>query len=140
MEIINNLLTIISMFLLIIILDYLWLGLILQDFIIEQFGSLVKVENQSIDIKLWIGLITWLIIAVGVFIFAVNPSSTIVEAVMMGALFGFIVYSVYDLTNLTFLKDYPIKFVFIDIVWGTVLCSILSTTGFIIKNSLPNIL
>jgi uncharacterized membrane protein len=32
----------------------------------------------------------------------------------------------YDLTNLTFLKDYPVSFVAIDIMWGTFLCAIIT--------------
>jgi uncharacterized membrane protein len=114
--------TIFVMFVVIIILDYLWLGIISKKFIIDQFGSLVKVKNGSIQINLIVGLITWFIIALGVFIFAVNPSEGLKQTLLLGAIFGFISYAIYDLTNLTFIVNYPIKFVFVDIAWGTVLC------------------
>jgi uncharacterized membrane protein len=47
-------------------------------------------------------------------------------AVGYGALMGFLMYAMYDLTNLTFLKDYPMSFVAIDIMWGTFLCAIIT--------------
>lgn len=127
-------LTIFTMFVTIIIFDYIWLGIITRKFIISQFGSLVNVKDGSIQIKLLVGLLTWFIIALGVYIFAVYPSSTISGALILGATFGFISYAIYDLTNLTFIAKYPVKFVFVDIFWGTFLCSTMSAVGFFIRN------
>jgi uncharacterized membrane protein len=134
MEIINTIIILISMFLTIILLDYLWLGVITKDFIKAQWKSLVKVKYGKIQVKLGIGLITWFIIATGAFIFVVNPSKTIQEVIMFGAIFGFISYAIYDLTNLTFIHNYPVKFVFVDIAWGTFLCSAISLVGYIVRS------
>jgi len=127
-------LTLIGMFISVIILDYLWLGIITKKFIISQFGSLIKLENGNIKINLSVGLITWMIIALGCLVFVVMPSETIKNAIMFGALFGFVTYSIYDLTNLTFISNYPIKFTLVDIVWGTIICSLTSGIGFYLKN------
>jgi uncharacterized membrane protein len=118
----------------IIILDYLWLGIITKDFIIKQFGSLVKVQNNSIQINLLVGVLAWFIIALGCFIFAVYPSDTLTKTLILGAAFGFISYAIYDLTNLAFIVNYPLKFVFVDIAWGTFLCTSISAVGFFVKN------
>ena len=134
MKILIIFITLLIMFLAIIILDYLWLGIITRKFLINQFGSLISVKNGGVQIKLAVGLLAWLVIVSGCFIFAVNPSETLTKAVILGATFGFISYAIYDLTNLAFIVDYPVKFVFADIVWGTVLCSIVSSVGFFIKN------
>ncbi|WP_425290082.1 DUF2177 family protein, partial [Shewanella algae] len=48
------------------------------------------------------------------------------------ALFGFFTYATYDLTNLATLKGWPLKIVFIDITWGTILTALVSTAGFYI--------
>jgi len=128
--------TVSAMFLTIILLDYIWLGIISKNFIIDQFRSLVKVENGSIVINLGVGLLTWLIIAIGVFVFAVHPATSLTHAMTLGAALGFLMYAVYDLTNLTFLQNYPVKFAVVDIVWGTFLCSILSLVGFLIRRIL----
>lgn len=133
MSILIAAITIFAIFLSLMILDYLWLGIITKDFIIRQFGSLVKVKNRSIEIKLIFGLMAWLIIAIGCYIFAVNPSNTLGESALMGAVFGFIAYAIYDFTNLAFIKKYPLTFAFIDISWGTFLCSTISIAGFLVR-------
>lgn len=136
MEYLNYILTIVSMLIIIIALDFIWLGIIIKDFIINQFGSLVKVSGGGIEVKVGIGILTWTIIAAGCFFFATLPSETLSKAFLLGAGLGFLMYSVYDLTNLTFIQNYPVKFIFIDIAWGTFLCSVISGAGFIIKNFL----
>ena len=35
-----------------LILDYIWLGIVTKDFIIREFGSMVEVEDGSIKIRL----------------------------------------------------------------------------------------
>jgi uncharacterized membrane protein len=55
---------------------------------------------------------------------------------LMGAFFGFVLYATYDLTNLTFIVNYPVKFVFVDILWGTFICSAISSVGFFVRNLL----
>lgn len=122
------------MFISTIIIDYIWLGIITRKFIINQFGPLVRVKNESIQINLLVGLLAWFVIALGVYIFAIYLSTTFTKTLVLGAIFGFISYSIYDLTNLTFIVNYPIKFVFVDIVWGTVLCTLISAVGFFIKS------
>lgn len=125
-----TLIEILAIFVSIIILDFLWLGVITKKFIIKQFGSLVKVEDGSLKINLFVGVFAWFVIALGCYIFAVAPSDTLVNAARMGAIFGFISYAIYDLTNLTFINTYPVRFAIVDIVWGTILCSSISFIGF----------
>ncbi len=47
-----------------------------------------------------------------------------------GALFGFITYSTYDLTNLATLKDWPVKITIIDLIWGTSVSALTSTISY----------
>lgn len=129
MEIIQNISIFIAMLISIMILDYIWLGIITKNFIISQFGSLVKVVNGSIDVKLIYGIIAWTAIALGAMIFAVLPNETIPKAALMGALFGLISYTIYDFTNLTFIQGYSIKFAIVDVMWGTFLCGTISAIG-----------
>ncbi len=123
-----------AMYIAIIILDYLWLGIITKKFIIDQFGSLISLKEGSIQTNLPAGLLAWLAIAAGAYIFAVAPSATAGKAALLGAAFGFISYAIYDLTNLTFITNYPVKFVFVDIAWGTFLCSAISSVGFFVRS------
>lgn len=123
-----------AMYIAIIILDYIWLGIITKKFIINQFGSLISVKGGSVQTNIPVGLLTWLVIAAGAYIFAVSPSATAGKAALLGAVFGFISYAIYDLTNLTFITNYPVKFVFVDIAWGTFLCSVISSVGFFVRS------
>jgi len=63
-----------------------------------------------------------------IFVFVVKSGlvTSYQTALLYGALMGFLMYAMYDLTNLTFLKDYPVNFVVIDIIWGTFLCAIIA--------------
>jgi uncharacterized membrane protein len=47
-------------------------------------------------------------------------------------LFGFFTYATYDLTNLATLKNWPLSVVFVDILWGMVLCSVVASISFFI--------
>ena len=39
------------------------------------------------------------------------------------AMFGVIAYSVYDLTNYSTMKGFPLKVVVVDMLWGGVVCA-----------------
>jgi len=48
------------------------------------------------------------------------------------ALFGLITYATYDLTNLATIKDWPIIVTVVDMIWGTVLSTLVSLASFFI--------
>ena len=78
-------------------------------------------------------LLFYLIFIVGILFFAVLPalkSGQWQQAAIYGALFGFFTYATYDLTNLATLRDWPIKVVIIDIIWGIVLCGLVAVSSF----------
>jgi len=46
-----------------------------------------------------------------------------------GALFGFVAYMTYDLTNLATLRDWPPGLSFIDMGWGCIATALAATAG-----------
>lgn len=118
------------------ILDVIWLGYIIQDIIKEDFAPFITVTNGSIDILLGVGLLAWAIISLGCVYFVSYRSKSITEVLKNGALFGFVLYGCYELTNLTFFTNYPIRFVIIDIIWGTIVCTAVSVSGYLVKKKL----
>jgi uncharacterized membrane protein len=58
----------------------------------------------------------------------INKSNDVIKN---GALLGFIIYSVYDLTNYATLDKWTMHMTVMDILWGTALCGI--TTALFIK-------
>lgn len=100
-------------------IDMIWLGLVAKSFYRNQLGALMA-DNPN-----WsVAIIFYLFYITGIVFFAVKPAieaDHILKASLYGALFGFFCYATYDLTNLATLKDWPVKMVVVDIIWGTVL-------------------
>ena len=114
-------------------IDFLWLKFAATNYS-KKIGHLMASKP-----KLFPALIFYLIFVVGVIIFAVLPgyeSQNIWKAIMLGALFGMLSYSTYDLTNLATLKNWPVSITVIDIVWGTTVSTITSVAGYYIATLL----
>lgn len=128
MEILKLVLTFGVGYLVILIWDAIFLGRVVHQFIIDNFGDLITSQNGSIDMKLWVGLAAWFVIVAMIFVFVLKSwlVTSYGAALLYGALMGFLMYAMYDLTNLTFLKNYPVNFVMIDIMWGTFLCAMIT--------------
>lgn len=111
-------------------IDILWLGFVAKDFYREQIGHLMAEKTN------WpAAIIFYSIFIGGLVLFAVNPAleqGSWTHALKMGAIFGFMCYATYDMTNLATLKDWPVKITIIDITWGTVLNSLTATISFFI--------
>jgi len=106
------------------LIDMLWLGVIAKDFYQSQ---------MEVTVNWTAAIIFYLMYIVGIIIFAVAPALKTgdwMTALVWGALFGFFTYATYDLTNLATLKDWPLKLVFVDIIWGTVLGSSVATASY----------
>ncbi|WP_333630300.1 DUF2177 family protein, partial [Agrobacterium cavarae] len=51
------------------------------------------------------------------------------EALLSGAIFGFLAYGTYDMTNLSTLKGWTWRLCVVDIIWGTLLTSLAAAAG-----------
>jgi uncharacterized membrane protein len=111
-------------------IDMAWLGFIAKNMYRKYLGSFLS------DTVNWTAaIIFYLLFIVGIFYFAILPAvekNSLTKAVLNGALFGFFTYATYDLTNLATLKNWPLQIVFIDIIWGSVLTGLVSTSGYFI--------
>jgi uncharacterized membrane protein len=89
-----------------------------------------KLQGQPLEIR-WIPAIAvYSIMVLAVWFFAVEPSKTITEAGTKGAVLGFTMYGLYDLTNYATLTKYPLSFALTDMTWGTVLMGTAAAVGF----------
>jgi uncharacterized membrane protein len=66
---------------------------------------------------------------------ALNAGS-IALALAYGALFGFLAYATYDLTNLATIPNWPVMISLIDIVWGTALNALIAAVGYLVGTAL----
>lgn len=109
-------------------IDFLWIGYLAKDLYTK---NLTPVINLSFNLPA--GVVFYVFYMVGIIIFATYPGiveKDIFKTILLGALFGFFCYSTYDLTNLATIKDWPIKIVIIDILWGTVLTTFIATIAY----------
>ncbi len=113
-----------------LIIDLVWLGFIAKDLYRKYLGKFL-----SDEVNWTAAIIFYLLYIVGISIFAIYPAvnkDSVFQAILLGGLFGFFAYATYDLTNLATLKGWPLKIVFIDIIWGVVLTASVSLAGFYI--------
>ena len=111
-------------------LDMLWLGFLAKGFYNRQLGPFL-----STQVNWTAAIVFYFLFILGIFIFTIQPAldkDSLARAVYLGALFGFFTYATYDLTNLATLKDWPIKVVIVDIIWGAFLTGSVSTSGYLI--------
>jgi uncharacterized membrane protein len=111
-------------------IDIVWLGFLGKPFYQKYLGHLMAEK-----VNWTAAIIFYFLFIVGILIFAVYPALRVDKvsyAIGYGALFGFFTYMTYELTNLAVLKDWPWQIVPIDIIWGVVLCTLVSLGSFYI--------
>lgn len=112
------------------IIDGIWLSFVANKLYRSQLGSLL-LEKPNLPAA----VIFYLVFLVGLVVFVINPamqSNDWKVALGLGALFGFVTYATYDLTNLATLKGYPLTITIVDLIWGTVLTACVSVAAFFI--------
>ena len=114
------------------IVDMIWLGVIAKGFYRKALEPLI---TPNIN---WIAaIIFYLLFLVGVLIFALLPGMekrSLVYTIAMAALFGFIAYATYDLTNLATIRDWPLMLSIVDMIWGSFLSASTATITYLIMS------
>jgi uncharacterized membrane protein len=99
------------------VLDGLWLGVLMGGFYKTQLSLIARMSGDKLA-PLWgPALFVYVLLAFGIVGFVV-PRNYGEVSIVRGALFGLVVYGVYDLTNLATLKSWPVALTLIDVVWG----------------------
>lgn len=109
-------------------LDVLWLSTAGPTLYRQQIGALL-LDRPALGPA----AAFYLLYGAGVVFFAVAPAlreGSWSTALLHGALFGFMAYATYDLSNLATLRGYTTTIALIDLAWGTVLTGVSSTLAF----------
>ena len=117
-----------------LILDFIWLGLIAKNLYQKEIGTLLKTKFNFLA-----AFIFYIIFIIALTIFVILPAisnDSLKEVLLLGALFGFVTYATYDLTNLATLEGFTIKIVIIDLLWGTTLGTLISSLTYLIYKGL----
>lgn len=110
------------------IIDAVWLGAIAPDFYNANIGHLMADQvNWGAALAFYLFYIAG-IVRFG--IAATDKEKGWKGAALNGALFGFIAYATYDLTNYATLKDWPLIVVVADMIWGAFITGSSAAIGF----------
>jgi uncharacterized membrane protein len=109
-------------------LDMAWLTYLARDFYKSRLGDFLLEQPRW-----WAAIGFYLIYLVGIVVFAMLPAAAQGSwrtALLYGALFGFVAYATYDLTNLATARGFSTAVALVDIVWGTVLTAVTAALGY----------
>jgi uncharacterized membrane protein len=109
-------------------IDLVWLGLLAKDFYDAQIGTLLKA-----DVNWTAAIAFYLVFIAGIVHFVLMPAvekNSLKRAALNGAAFGFVTYATFDLTSLALIRDWPLLITVVDLAWGTVLTTSVSSIAF----------
>jgi len=110
--------------LVIVPLDFLFLGVVARDFFTSQVGNMLG------EIKLVPAILFYLLYVVGIVIFvSAQAGASWPSTLLYGALFGLFCYATFDLTALSLLKHWSWEVAIVDISWGASVTAVASTAG-----------
>ena len=107
-----------SILVVLFILDAVWLGVISKD----HYSNVIQnIQGEPLKPRLLPAFLTYLIMALGLYVFVISQkdASTSVPKWQLGALFGFIVYGVFNGTTHAIFKNWDISTAIRDCLWGT---------------------
>jgi uncharacterized membrane protein len=105
-------------------LDYVWLGIFASDLYKKELGSFLRMSGTALQPIIWAALVVYIAIPLGIMLFVlprIASDNLVGSALLWGALYGIVVYTVYDMTNYSLLRDWPLRVALIDICWGGLL-------------------
>src|SRR6186997_3404386 len=102
------------------VLDGVWLGLLMKTFYRDQLAPIVRLANGGIAPNWPAAFVVYVLLGTGIALFVIPRASTVSLAAVHGALFGLVVYGVYDFTNYATLRQWPFVLTLADVAWGAV--------------------
>ena len=111
--------------------DIFWLGWVAPSFYRKHIGHLLADKFNMVA-----AMAFYVIYIGGLVAFVIYPALegrySLGRVALWGALFGFITYATYDLTNHATMRDWPLIVTISDMAWGTFLCATVSTLTFLL--------
>lgn len=127
------LITIVTVF----VFDMIWLGALAKQFYANQIGQLLRKSGNAIA-PIWpSAVMVYVFIALGIIYFVLpKAQGSYANALIAGAVFGAVTYGIYDFTNHAILANWPLTMTIVDLIWGTVLCSVTSMVAIFFQHYL----
>ena len=100
------------------VLDGVWLGVLMKNFYRDQLAPIVRLADGRIAPNWPAAFVVYALLGTGIAVFVIPRASTVSLAAADGALFGLVVYGVYDFTNYSTLRQWPFVLTLADLAWG----------------------
>lgn len=108
-----------------LVLDALFIGAFMKDW----QSLLLRVQGEKMEVRMLSAFAVYVIMVLAWVYFVYRPykvHKSIGEAVKTGAVLGFCIYGVFELTNFAIIKKWDMKFVLMDTFWGASLYALVS--------------
>jgi uncharacterized membrane protein len=102
------------------VLDGVWLGLLMKNFYRDQLAPIVRLAAGGIAPNWPAAFVVYILLGTGIALFVIPRAPTVPLAAAYGAVFGLVVYGVYDFTNYSTLRQWPFALTLVDVAWGAV--------------------
>lgn len=102
------------------LLDVVWFMLILQRYFFDAMEHHLNIHHDHVELRWFPAVFVYVFLSLGLILFVLPPSTLLfaLPVTVRGALFGLIVYGVYEMTNGALLSRWPISLMIADIAWG----------------------
>jgi uncharacterized membrane protein len=102
-------------FLVMAVLDGIWLGWLAIDFYKQELGPLMTDSIRIVPAAVY-----YLLYPAAILFLALSPPpASLGAAALRCAVLGLTAFGVYDMTNLSTLRGYSVKLALVDTAWGT---------------------
>ncbi len=106
-----------------ILLDFLWLAVVASKLYSSSLGFLANLDSKGkVIFNIPVGVFVQATLSLGLsFVIgtALQLDNRLIVSLFTGAFIGFVIYGVYDFTNLSFVKGWPLWISLVDVAWGT---------------------
>ena len=101
-----------------LVVDLLWLKFVVGDL---WKTNVETVQKSPMEIKSHYAILSYLLLMLGTYYFVyltIDKENYVKESLIKGFISGFIIYGVFDFTNLAIFKEFDLKTAIIDMLWG----------------------
>lgn len=116
--------TYLSVLLVMLLMDGIWLGLIAKDSYQAELAYLMRA-----NIPIWPWVLFYLVYSACIVFLAIAPSTTSKQSSLRGFVLGLAAYGTYNLTNYSIVEHWPLSITLQDWLWGSVLTLVCAASG-----------
>ena len=108
-------------------LDLIWFAVYSQKNVYGPQLSLIN-SNSKFRLRIPVAILTWILVAAGLttLLFSLKEKNRW-KIFLIGFLYGFVVYGVYNGTNYATIEKYKVRTAIIDTLWGSIAGGIIAT-------------